>query len=290
MDLALATCVTLPEPDLDHPLLVEALTARGLDCKTLAWDDPDAPWDDAPVVLLRSTWNYHLATDAFLAWVDRIGDRLRNPPALVRWNVHKGYLVGLAAAGLPVVPTRLVRKGASRSLAALASAADWDELVAKPAVSCGSFETRRCGAEWSSPEGIANARWFAAQVAQRDMLVQPYVASVDGYGERSLIWIDGEVTHAIRKNPRFADGREAVSGDAVEIADDERAFAARAIALAERTTGARPGYARVDLARNDDGAPMLMELEAIEPSLFFRQGPAALARLADAMFRTCAGG
>lgn len=283
MDLAIATCLTLPEPDVDHEPLLAAFAARGLRTETLAWDDPVARWDDAPVVLLRSTWNYHLDPDGFLAWVDRIGARLRNPGAIVRWNVHKGYLLALEAAGLAVVPTRLVRRGPGADLGLLAAAAAWGEVVAKPAISCGSFETRR-----GNGGDRALAGWFADQVATRDMLVQPYVASVDGYGERSLIWVDGEVTHAIRKSPRFSGAREAVS-DAMSISDDERAFAAHALELAERVTGHRPTYARVDLARDDGGRPMLMELELIEPSLFFRQGPAACARLVEAIARTAAG-
>ena len=251
-----------------------ALAARGLDARLVPWEDA-AAWDDVPRVLIRSTWNYPEAPDAFIAWAERLGSRLINPPAIVRWNVHKGYLGQLAADGLDVVPTELVARGDTTPLSEVMRTAGWSRVVAKPAISVGSMLTRRF-----STDDVDDA-WFADCLHTRDMLVQPYVASVDGYGERSLIWIDGEVTHAIRKNPRFHGGSESVSTTSVDVAADERAFAHDAIARAMRLTGARPSYARVDQARDDAGQPMLMELELIEPSLFFRQGPAALARLVD---------
>jgi hypothetical protein len=42
-------------------------------------------------------------------------------------------------------------------------------------------------------------------------------------------------------------------------------------------------YARVDLVRGDDGAPLLLELELAEPSLFLGLGSGAVARLAAAI-------
>jgi len=67
---------------------------------------------------------------------------------------------------------------------------------------------------------------------------------------------------------------------ALPIAPEERALGEEALA------GFRPGellYARVDMARDEEGRPRLMELELIEPSLFLLQNPAALARMAGAI-------
>ena len=44
-------------------------------------------------------------------------------------------------------------------------------------------------------------------------------------------------------------------------------------------------YARVDLARDEEGAPRLMELELIEPSLFLGYAPRAARMLAAAIAR-----
>jgi hypothetical protein len=111
-----------------------------------------------------------------------------------------------------------------------------------------------------------------------DVMVQPYVRSVEGHGERSIVWIDGAFTHALRKSPRYGGEQESVSA-ALPIADDERALATAALAAAPQPLL----YARVDMARDAHDAPMIMELELVEPSLFLAQSPAALARFADAI-------
>jgi hypothetical protein len=109
-------------------------------------------------------------------------------------------------------------------------------------------------------------------------LVQPYVPSVDDYGERSIIFIAGELTHAIRKAPRFAGGVEQTTGP-FEIAPAERALAEAALAPYRD----RLLYGRVDLARDAAGAPMVMELELVEPSLFFSRSAYALDRFVSAL-------
>lgn len=281
-DIALATCRALPEPDPDEQPLREALTRAGLSARTLAWDDPDAPFDRARRVVIRSTWNYVHHLDAFLAWVDRVGARLINPAPVVRWNVHKSYLHDLDREGVAVVPTEVVRRGSGRSLGDVLASRAWSHAVVKPAVSAASFETRVLRASALDASLVA---WFAGALEARDMLVQPYMDSVEGYGERALIWIDGEVTHAIRKNPRFAGHDECVSSDGVAVADDERAFAQSAVRAARRCVpGEAITYARVDIVRDGDGL-RVMELELIEPSLFFAQGPRGLERFVRVLGR-----
>src|SRR5687767_8517889 len=102
----------MPEPDPDEELLMGALAEAGLEARLLAWDDPAAPFDEARVTVIRSTWNYIHRVDEFVAWAERVGPRLANPPAVVRWNVHKSYLLDIEAAGCAIVPTEIVRRGA----------------------------------------------------------------------------------------------------------------------------------------------------------------------------------
>ena len=118
-----------------------------------------------------------------------------------------------------------------------------------------------------------------------EALVQPYVTAVEGPGERALVWIDGVLTHAVRKSRRFAGEPQQISDAAVPIARDEAA-AAEAI-LAAAVSGPLL-YARIDLVRDDRGRPCLMELELIEPSLFLDRSPTAATRLARAIRRVSA--
>ena len=274
--IRIATCLQLPEPDVDEAPLAVALAAGGFDAQLLGWDDPAVDWDAPVPTLVRSTWNYPLAADAFVAWIDRVNAAalLLNPADVIRDNLRKRYLLALAARGVPVVPTTLVERGARFDLATLAAA----RVVIKPEIGAGSIGTRLFDSR--DPGAAAH---LAELTGQGAALIQPYVASVEAYGERSLVWLDGELSHAIRKTPRFSGDDERVDGP-FPIADDERAVAIAALApVADRIL-----YARVDLARDDHGAPMVMELELIEPSLFFARQPGSADRFVAALHRRLA--
>ena len=268
MKLRVATCKTLPEVDVDEAPLAEALARAGFEAELLAWDDPAVDWDAQVPTILRSTWNYALAIDRFLAWIDRIAAApLFNPREVVRDNVRKRYLLALQARGVPVVPTTLVERGEVIDLPA-------QRLVIKPEVGAGSL-----GARVFDPGDAAARDHLAALTATGAALVQPYLDSVDAYGERSIVYIDGAISHAIRKSPRFSGDRESVTGP-FPIADDERAVALAALAPYGSLL-----YGRVDLARDACGQPRVMELELVEPSLFFAHCPGSADRYAAALKR-----
>jgi glutathione synthase/RimK-type ligase-like ATP-grasp enzyme len=226
--------------------------------------------------VLRSSWNYYQHHQAFLSWAERCAalTALWNPVPVIRWNIHKGYLLELAEAGIPVVPTRLLRRGTRAALAEVAG--DWPRVVIKPAISAGSFGTVAVGRE-DFARGQAH---LDALLAERDMMVQPFFPSVAAHGERAVVWIDGAFTHEVRKQTRFTGDSEQTSVPQ-PVAPDEQAVAERVLALAPRPLL----YARVDLARDDAGRPHLMELELMEPSLFLPHAPHAAARLAAAIAR-----
>jgi len=258
--LRVATCMNLPEVDVDEAPLMAALAAAGFDARLVAWDDPAADWTSPLPTIIRSTWNYSLHYNAFMAWIGRISGALWNPPDVLRWNSQKRYLLELAARGVAVTPTALVKAGQRADVR--------ERSVIKPEIGGGSLDTRVF--EPGDPEIDAHV----AHIHQRcAALVQPYVQSVHDYGERSLVWIDGELTHEIRKTPRFSGDAESVEGP-FPIADDEREVATAALA----PFIGRILYGRVDLARDANGRPMVMELELLEPSLFFAKYPPALDR------------
>ena len=265
MKLRIATCQQLPEPDYDEAPLAAALAAAGYDAPLLGWDDPDVDWDAPIPTLIRSTWNYPLAPAAFEAWLARASAAapLCNPPDIIRGNLYKRYLLDLADRGVPVVPTTLVERDATADLATIF--ADAPSIVIKPEVGAGSIDTRRFAP--NDPEALVH---LASITSRGAALVQAYVDSVDTYGERSLVWIGGDFTHSVRKTPRFSGDAEQITGP-FPLSPDELAVAQAALApLTSRIL-----YARVDLARSATGAPMVMELELIEPSLFFWKHPPA---------------
>lgn len=279
MDVALVSCRVLPEPDPDQQPLSDALAAAGIEAAVLGWDDPEVDWSLAGLTVLRSAWNYPLDREGFLAWAERVGrvSRLLNGLSVVRWNSHKRYLLDLERQGVPVTPTVLLPRGSVASLDAILAERGWTEAVVKPAVSAASFRTLRVGP--GDREG--GEAHLQALLAGRDVLVQRYLPSVEDHGERALVFIDGELTHAVRKSPRFEGDDEAVTADPVPVSAAEAHLARRAL-------GAVDGpllYARVDVTPGAEGRPVVMELELVEPSLFLRQSAAALERFVAAIRR-----
>lgn len=275
--IALATCRVLPEPDRDEAALLGALAREGAEVRLLPWDG-DAPLPsprELDLVVVRSTWNYAKLLEKFVSWLGALALRapVENPVAILRRNVDKVYLRALADGGVPIVPTAFVDRGRGRGLARVAEELGARDLVVKPRVSAGSWKTRR----FEQVDGEAEA-FFAALAEERDVIVQPYLASVEDRGERSIVVLDGAVSHAIRKSPRFSGEAESVRR--VDVDDDERAFAAAVLAPFGSLL-----YARVDVARDAAGGLVLMELELLEPSLFFHEAPEALAPFARAIVR-----
>lgn len=282
MRVALATCLVKPEPDPDEEPLIAAIRAHGVDAEVAAWDDPQADWAGFDRVVLRSTWNYTERPAAFSAWLNETQrhTHVLNPPSIARENLDKRYLLGLAARGVATVPTLVFDRGVDDKLAPELEARGLRDVVIKPVVGAASFCTRH----FPDGRGDAAQAFFEAKLRERAMLVQPYQQNVEETGERALVFIDGELTHAVRKSPRFEGEHESVS-EALPIEADERALATEALAPYR----ADILYGRVDVVRDASGRPRVMELELIEPSLFLVQEPAALRRLAAAIARQNSG-
>lgn len=263
--------------------VVAALTACGLRVARLAWDDPDMDWRQTRSVLFRTTWDYFDRWPEFSAWLDvvRAQTRLLNPEPLITWNLDKRYLIALEQAGVSVVPTRYIPRGDATALAARLSAEGWDEAVVKPAISGAGRDTFRVPA----PPSAAHTDRYRALLDAEDMLLQPFLPSILTDGEISLVVIDGQVTHAVRKVA--AAGEFRVQDDhggrvlSHTPAPDEIAVAEAAVAACSPA----PLYARVDLVRLPGGVPAIMELELVEPELFFRFAPHAAGRLGAAVAR-----
>lgn len=287
LDVAVLTCneLLLPNPgdayvsnvQLEDGLVLAALRERGLSAERVDWAS-GFDWAGARVALIRTTWDYHLRFPEFTAWLDRAEGLTApcNPAPTVRWNWDKRYLLDLDRAGVRVAPTRVFARGAKVDLAALMASEGWDEAVFKPVVSGAARETYRVRREDVARFQAALERCLAAE----SMLVQRFVEGVVEAGEVSVIVLGGEPTHAVRKVPKPGDFRvQDDHGGTVHphaAAPDELEFAARAVARC----GHELAYARVDMARDRAGRLHLMELELIEPELFFRFCPGAAGKLA----------
>lgn len=279
----------------DDVALLEALRARGVEASVVAWD-ADHDWEACDAVVIRSTWDYTARREEYLAWTERVGNRLHNAPALVRWNSDKRYLADLGVAGFPVVGTVYVAPG--DELPHLQG-----EVVVKPTVSAGGVDTGRF-----SPSTHDDARALVAriQASGRTAMVQPFEASVDSRGETAVVLLDGAVSHVLRKRavlapdevaPVRSDGgltaAEAMHDESLvgpgEATDAELDLATAIVADVTERFGYRPLYARVDLLSRADGSPVLLELEAVEPYLYLEHAPGGVDRLADSLVARVSG-
>lgn len=247
----------------DDELAVGPLAERGIAVETLSWRQRTQEWSDFDAVVIRTTWDYQRFPKDFLAVLDEIerSTRLLNPASVVRWNFDKIYLKQLSENGVKIVPTIFETHFSSENFDSWLVAFATPELIIKPRVSATAEHTYRL-------------RTFDAALTEsfeaRPFLVQPFVENVVSEGEYSLFYFNGEFSHAILKAPKAQDFRvqEEHGGviTAIEATDEMKAAASTALA-----TVAEPLlYARVDLVRDALGGFQLMELELIEPALYFR--------------------
>ncbi len=258
-----------------------ALAARGIAFERPLWDDPAVDWSTYDLAVVRTVWDYTAARDAFVAWAAEAGQRTRleNPPDVLRWNTHKGYLMELEERGAPVVPTAWLGRGDAVDLATLCRARGWDEVVVKPAVAAGSDGLVRAG----GASGHRRAQdELDALLAVGDVMVQPFRSRI-AEGELSLVTVEGRVTHAVRKRPAADDFR--VQGRfGGRYAREEPT--PEAVALAEwivESLGTPLLFARVDLVTADDGTLELGEVEATEPDLYLELSEEGTDALVDAI-------
>ncbi len=275
-DFTFVTYAQMPYLDPDDRLALDLLVQRGFDVATAVWDDATVDWSHAGIVVIRSTWDYNLRHEAFLGWAESVARqaRLYNPIALVRWNIHKSYLKDLAAHGVTVVPTRWLEAGSRTDIRRLLADAGWETAVVKPAIGLSTYGVRRVSGSHDDQAHVD------ALLLEHDVMLQPYVRSVEDYGERSLMFINGTYSHATRKTAFQALLPAGEAGETpAEATGAEIAVASKAI----EALPAPALYARADLVHDDRGMPLVLEFELIEPTLFLGMHPRAAHRFADAL-------
>ncbi len=278
--VAFATCSAYPSLTEEDRRVAMALAARSIHVEPLVWDaDGEVP--DVDAVVLRSCWDYHEKTDAFVGFLGRLGEagiRCLNSPRVATWNLDKRYLFDLERTGTRIPRTIRVERGERRSLCALLEESTLDEAVVKPVVGMLGVDTWRTSRATASRDAGA----FAELVARRPVFVQEFVTGVLDQGEISIVFIAGRFSHAVQKRPARAEFRvhEEHGGTRRAIVPSSQWLAQAERALA--SVGEPLLYARFDGIPCDDEL-VLMELELIDPSLFLAYDPDATSRFADAI-------
>jgi glutathione synthase/RimK-type ligase-like ATP-grasp enzyme len=275
-----ATCADQPFIAPDDQPLADALIALGYRVEPEPWTDidPSAHLVADPVVL-RSTWDYHRIPTMFGAWLDAMADSgrvLLNPADVARANIDKVYLQNLAAAGIAIPRSRWVDKPNADALAAILRDEGWAQAVLKPRIAATAYGTFLIAADRMPPEeDLAPARASGA-------LVQEFIPEIMTGGEVSMVYAGGAFSHAVVKRAQAGDFRvQKDFGGAVEPLMPSAGlleFGAQVMAQVPATCV----YARVDIVDSARG-PLLMELELIEPELYFSIVPGSAERMAQAI-------
>lgn len=279
--VALATAVGDVDEDVDLPNMVTALRDRGYKAEPVAWDNRNCDWSTFQIVVIRSTWDYCSRLADFLSWSNRVSRStlLRNPAEIITWNSDKRYLASLVSQGVPVLQTSFAEPGEPVPLPTQ------HDFVIKPVISAGARDTARY-----TQDQIGAALKHAEQLHATGMtvMVQPFLTQIS-QGERSLVFLDGQFSHAIRKGPVLTktgiiDNARLAHPNPTrhDPSEQELALAAQAIAATPAPQGGLL-YARVDMAMGPTGDPLIMELELIEPNLFLGWSEGALLRFTDAV-------
>ncbi|MEE9415716.1 MAG: hypothetical protein V3V01_10560 [Acidimicrobiales bacterium] len=290
MHVAIAHCRLSPEgpadelyPDPDSELLCIALEQRGVTPSTVSWDDPSLDWANFDAVIIRSTWDGVTRPSEYRQWVHKVeaATKLLPSAAIVEWSLDKVYLRDLAKLGVPTIPTTWVRPGGS-------FANPIGEFIVKPTISAGARDTARY-----SLHQLEAARDHVNSLGAdgRTAMVQDFVQSVEDEGELSIIFIEGEVSHAIGKGSFLELDRGVIDNPWEQITYlgltdptiDQADLARNVVAVIEKLLGEVLLFARIDVVMSDNGDPFVLEVELFDPVLSLGSMPVAVERLADAI-------
>jgi glutathione synthase/RimK-type ligase-like ATP-grasp enzyme len=272
--IAIATYKKLPYLTENDCLLIPLLERKGFEVHPEIWDNPEVEWHIYDIVLIRSTWDYYLKPEAFNSWVSHfinLNTKLINSPEIILKNSHKFYLKELAEKGVNIIPTVF-----SSEKIELEKLKMWGKIVIKPAISAGSHETEIFEVNMLTQEVLDN------KTRTGDWLVQPFLEEIKDAGEISMLFFGGNFSHAIQKVPKSGDFRVQKQFGAKYLKYEPTNELLDIAKNIVKITGKDSVYARIDGVVTNNGF-LLMEVEMIEPDLFFEHAPEGPNRFVEAM-------
>ncbi|MDF9798674.1 glutathione synthase/RimK-type ligase-like ATP-grasp enzyme [Catalinimonas alkaloidigena] len=265
-------------------LTFEPLQALGWQVEEVSWRNESADWNQYDAVVIRTTWDYQDDPPAFMKVLEQIESseaQLHNSLELVRWNLSKTYLKELEEKGIAIVPTLWDQKFSPENFRGWAKSLEKQELIVKPVISANADFTYRLAVNTSDVE----LEKIAPDFQQRPFMVQPFMKSIVEEGEYSLFFFGGNYSHTVLKRPKRQDFRvQEEHGGKIEAVEAHEKLLNTACQVMEAITP-QPLYARVDLINNQYDEYVLIEVELIEPSLYFeycKKSPGLFAQALDA--------
>ncbi len=271
--IALLACEKFPNLTPSDQLLIPALAKHNIQAKAEIWDNPSVDWTTYDYLIFRNTWDYYEKEQQFNLWLDQIeklGIKTLNSIAIIQQNKHKFYLKDLKEKGVTIIPTVFQEKTNPLDLKAIIPA-HWKKIVIKPAFSAGSYLTEVFQVDEIE---VINSKYNAIAI-EKELLIQEFKPEIISQGETSFIFFNKQFSHYVNKKPAENDFRIQVQfGGKYTFIQPTREL----IQQAEAIVTLFPEnllYARVDGIIIDNQIH-LMEVECIEPDLYFSLAPNSL--------------
>ena len=280
MKIALLTCQRLPNLTPADQLLIPELAKHKIRAKAVIWDDPKVIWTDFDYLIFRNTWDYYEKESQFNLWLDTIKKlkvKTLNSIEVIEQNKHKFYLRELQNQNIAMIPTVFIEKTKRLNLAEIMPS-HWKKAVIKPAFSAGSYLTEVF--EVANIKEINQK--YQTFASEKDLLLQEFKPEIETDGETSLIFFNKKFSHAVNKKPAPGDFRIQVQFGGVY---NSISPSADLIQQAQKIVDTFPNnllYARVDgiIINNQI---QLMEVECIEPDLYFNYSEGSHQRFINAI-------
>jgi glutathione synthase/RimK-type ligase-like ATP-grasp enzyme len=289
----LVSCYLLRDEDRESIFLKEALEKRGIESSIVYWEDTQVDWPTADLSISRTTSSYLFNPDKFFKWANKVEETstLWNPSIIMEWNHHKRYIMELQELGIPVPETILIPKNTDKPFENILNEIPWDDFVLKPCIGAGSIGLERFTRNSSNlKEHFMNLnrngfytiypRLGRLDFQPCDTLVQPYLQEIIQNGEASLIYYGGEFSHSVIKYVKTGDFRAHPGWGAEVLLYDALPEEVEVGHKVLDVVGYPTEYARLDMMPSKDG-PMVIEVELIDPMMFFDHQPSTVESYAD---------
>jgi glutathione synthase/RimK-type ligase-like ATP-grasp enzyme len=280
MKIALLTCQRLPNLTPADQLLIPELAKHKIQAKAVIWDDPTIIWTDYDYLIFRNTWDYYTKESQFNLWLATIkilGIKTLNSIEIVEQNKHKFYLRELQNQNITIIPTIFIEKTKRLNLAEIMPS-HWKKAVIKPAFSAGSYLTEVF--EVANIEEINQK--YQTIASEKDLLLQEFKTQIETEGETSFIFFNKEFSHAINKKPATGDFRIQVQFGGVYTSISPSADLIQQAQIIVNNFPNQLLYARVDGIIINNKI-QLMEVECIEPDLYFNYSEGSLQRFVNSI-------
>ena len=275
MKIAILTCEKLPDLNPEDQKIIPALAKHNIDAQPAIWSDKTINWTDFDYLIFRNTWDYFEKETEFKIWLDQIeklGIKTLNPIEIIKQNIHKFYLREMEKQGTTILPTIFIDKTDYLNVAQLIPP-HWKKAVIKPAFSAGSYLTE----VFEKAESQEISAKYKSIAAEKELLLQEFMPEIQTLGETSFIFFNKKFSHAVNKKPVDGDFRvQSLFGGKYNLVQPSPEMIEKAQKVVD-TFKENLLYARVDGILIDNEL-YLMEIECIEPDLYFNLSENSLER------------